>query len=158
METSIVLKQRTGAVKDYTSWCGDGVALWWLGQAGFLLRYGKVTIIIDAYLSNALAEKYKGKKYPHQRMMDSPIPMDELRDVDFCLMSHSHSDHMDPGLIPLLQANNPACIFVAPEAVRSVALERGVREERFIGMNAGDSRELGEHFVLIDAGKNLFIN
>ena len=148
MDSSVVVSRNESLVSDYSDWSGEGVALWWLGQAGFLLRYRNMNIIVDAYLSNALAEKYKGQRYPHLRMMDSPISMNELNGIDYCLMSHSHSDHMDPGLIPLLQANNPTCIFIAPEAVRSVALERGVREERFIGMNAGDSKGLGEHCSL----------
>ena len=36
-----------------------GVA--WLGQAGFALRFGGMRMLIDPYLSNSLAEKYRAR-------------------------------------------------------------------------------------------------
>ena len=45
------------------------VALWWLGQAGFAVRVGSHTFLIDPYLSDSLAKKYKGQQFTHQRMM-----------------------------------------------------------------------------------------
>ena len=38
----------------------------WLGQAGFLIR-ARVTseLVIDPYLSDSLAEKYRGSRFPH---------------------------------------------------------------------------------------------
>ncbi len=69
MGYKVTLERQKISVSGYRNWFGDGVALWWLGQAGFLLRYKNTTIIIDAYLSDALALKYKGQDYPHQRMI-----------------------------------------------------------------------------------------
>ncbi|HWP68417.1 MAG TPA: hypothetical protein VN437_03870, partial [Rectinemataceae bacterium] len=37
----------------------------WLGQAGFLMETGGIRILVDPYLSDSLAEKYRGKQYPH---------------------------------------------------------------------------------------------
>ena len=119
----------------------DGLHLWWLGQAGFLIRCGGISLVIDPYLSDALAEKYAGTTYPHRRMMPPPMAPEELTGLDLYLSSHAHSDHMDPGLLPVAAAANPRCRFLVPEAVRSVAENRGAPADRIIGLDAGDLLE-----------------
>lgn len=136
------LLQNDVPISEYREWPGDGVAIWWLGQAGFLLRFRHTTIVIDAYLSDVLAVKYKGQVYPHQRMMPPPIAMDQLTGIDYFFSSHSHSDHMDPGLIPILRDNNPGCRFVIPEAARKTGMERGMPAESMVGVDAGAEMKL----------------
>jgi L-ascorbate metabolism protein UlaG (beta-lactamase superfamily) len=138
------LLRRDVPISGYSEWSGEGLALWWLGQAGFLLRFRNMTIVIDAYLSDTLAMKYKGQVYPHRRMMQPPIAMDDLTGIDYCMSSHSHSDHMDPGLIPVLRDNNPGCRFIVPEAARKIGLERGVPAGSLIGVDAGGEMSLGD--------------
>jgi L-ascorbate metabolism protein UlaG (beta-lactamase superfamily) len=131
--------------------CGmpdKGVSLWWLGQAGFLIKYAGITLVIDAYLSDYLAVKYAGKRFPHKRMMPPPIDPGNLYDIDYMLCSHSHSDHMDPGLLKIVAENNPECRFIIPEAVRSIGLERGAPEDRILGIDAGMSLKLSQDIVL----------
>ena len=40
------------------------VFIWWLGQAGFALRYADWLIAIDLYLSDFLAKKYQDDPFP----------------------------------------------------------------------------------------------
>lgn len=120
-----------------------GAALWWLGQAGFLLAQGGLRIVIDPYLSNSLAEKYRGKPFPHERMMPPPIAPEALRDVDWLLCTHSHTDHMDRDTIRPLLAANPKAHVLAPRAERAKAMERGVPEARLHLIDAGESLDLG---------------
>ena len=92
------------------------LACWWLGQAGFVLRSSEACCIIDPYLSNSLALKYKDTQFTHQRMMPIPVSPEELKSVDGIFCTHHHSDHLDPGtLVPLLGAN-PSARLVAPRA------------------------------------------
>ena len=92
------------------------LACWWLGQAGFVLRSSEACCIIDPYLSNSLALKYKDTQFTHQRMMPIPVSPEELKSVDGIFCTHHHSDHLDPGtLVPLLGANQSARL-VAPGA------------------------------------------
>ncbi|MGJ7037450.1 L-ascorbate metabolism protein UlaG (beta-lactamase superfamily)/protein-tyrosine-phosphatase [Shinella sp. BE166] len=122
---------------------GDGATLAWLGQAGFLIAQGGLRIVIDAYLSDCLAEKYRGTPFPHTRMTPPVIAPDDLTGIDWLLCTHGHTDHMDPGTIPALLAANPAARVLAPRAERARAIERGVPEDRLELIDAGESVDLG---------------
>jgi L-ascorbate metabolism protein UlaG (beta-lactamase superfamily) len=117
----------------------SGAELWWLGQAGFLVKAGGRTLLVDPYLSDFLVRKYKGKLFPHVRMMPSPLAPSRARGVDLVLCTHRHSDHMDPETLPEVAALNPACVFLVPRAVRWRALEIGLPEERVLGIADGES-------------------
>lgn len=114
------------------------VALYWLGQAGFVIDHGGTRLVIDPYLSDSLAEKYRGKTYPHERMMPAPVSVEGLGPVDLVLCTHHHTDHMDPQTLAPLAAANPAARFVVPEAARGEAEKRaGVGGQRLVLMDAG---------------------
>lgn len=114
-------------------------SLTWLGQAGFLIEGGALRVLIDPYLSDSLYEKYKNTKFPHRRMNPSPFTPEEMTDIDFVLCTHGHSDHLDPGTLPGIALASPACRFIVPSAEKQKALERGVPEERFQGLTAGET-------------------
>ncbi|MDO4557391.1 MAG: MBL fold metallo-hydrolase, partial [Planctomycetia bacterium] len=122
------------------------VLLRWLGQAGFLIRFqdGERTecLVIDPYLSDSLAVKYRGKILSHQRMMPPPVMPDLLRDLRMVLCTHAHSDHLDPGTLPILAENSPECGFVTPYSAVSVAIERGVPASRLKPLRDGESLKL----------------
>lgn len=122
---------------------GDGVTLAWLGQAGFLISQAGLRIVIDAYLSDSLAQKYLGTRFPHTRITPPVVAPGELTDIDWLLCTHGHTDHMDPGTIPALLEANPAARVLAPRAERSRAIERGVPEDRLVLIDAGESVDLG---------------
>ena len=116
-----------------------GARVWWLGQAGFLIHGPEAAFIIDPYLSDSLAEKYRGREFPHVRMMPVPIQPDQLAPVDAVLVTHGHTDHLDPGTLPGLAAANSRAVFVLPRALVDLAVERGVPGERTLSCTAGES-------------------
>lgn len=118
-----------------------GLRLWWLGQAGFALESAGARILIDPYLSDSLAAKYRGALFPHKRMHPAPIDPTAIRGVSAVLHTHAHTDHLDPWTVRDLQVRNSPS-FVAPEARRAVAIERGIPEGDLIGAVAGDAIEL----------------
>ena len=120
-----------------------GAHLAWLGQAGFLIRQGGLTMVIDAYLSDTLAEKYRGTRFPHHRMMPPPVQPADLDGIDWILCTHSHTDHMDQGTIPPILAANPRARVLAPRAEREKALQKGVPADRLTLIDAGESLDLG---------------
>lgn len=120
---------------------GNEVYLWWLGQAGFALKYKTHLLLIDPYLSDSLAEKYRDQELKHQRMMPVPVAPEAIHTCAWYLCTHSHTDHMDP---PTIQAVNRASSpnFLVPRAEIARAVERGVPPNKLFAMNAGESLTL----------------
>jgi L-ascorbate metabolism protein UlaG (beta-lactamase superfamily) len=113
------------------------LALWWLGQSGFLIKSRFGTLLIDPYLSDSLTRKYAGSAHPHVRMTAIPIGPAELTGIDLVLCSHKHSDHMDPEtLVPLL-GGNPRAELGVPEALIHHAEKVGLPARRLFGLDAG---------------------
>lgn len=116
------------------------VAVWWLGQSGFLVKSAGVTLLIDPYLSEHLTAKYEGTPRPHVRMTRAPVRGADLAGVgiDLVLASHKHSDHLDPGTVPDLLAAAPAARLLLPAAIAEHAETLGLTPDRVVGLAAGD--------------------
>lgn len=122
---------------------GQALRLFWLGQAGFVVEGGGRRLVIDPYLSDSLAEKYRGKPFPHIRMMPAPVAPGAIAHVDLVLATHAHTDHLDPGTLPALLAANPQARLVAPRSARALALERAaIPPDRLVLIEAGESLTL----------------
>lgn len=119
------------------------VNVWWLGQAGFALKYADTLLLIDPYLSDFLAKKYKGKEFPHIRMMESPILPEEVEHVGLVLCTHRHSDHMDPETLLPIARNNPDCVFVIPRAEEAWGTHLGLSDAHIHSLNAGEEYSPG---------------
>ncbi|WP_241014657.1 MBL fold metallo-hydrolase [Burkholderia sp. Ac-20379] len=119
-----------------------GVALYWLGQAGFVIEGAGRRLLIDPYLSDSLARKYRGTRYPHERMMAPPVTPDDFAHVDLVLCTHRHTDHMDPDTLQPLARRFPQLRFVVPAATLDEAVKRcGVDVSRLIPVDAGECVE-----------------
>lgn len=99
-------------------------SLFWLGQAGFWLDTGRHRILIDPYLSDSLAKKYAGHTNDHQRMTEPPLTLDALPRPDLVLITHAHTDHMDPETLGPLARRFPDLPFVVPRARLDMARQR----------------------------------
>jgi L-ascorbate 6-phosphate lactonase len=89
------------------------LALWWLGQAGFAFKTsaGKI-FCVDPYLSDS-AERLHGFK----RLSLAPIRPEEVR-TDLLVLTHEHTDHLDPDAVPSIVQNNPAMRIAAPSGCK----------------------------------------
>ncbi|MEO8243788.1 MAG: MBL fold metallo-hydrolase [bacterium] len=112
--------------------------LYWLGQAGFWIETGAHRIVIDPYLSDSLARKYVGKPNDHRRMMPPPVEIEALPRPDIVLITHAHTDHMDPETLAPLAARFPGLPFVVPAAKLAVARERIGAGAVLVPVDAGD--------------------
>ncbi|WEZ86038.1 MBL fold metallo-hydrolase (plasmid) [Rhizobium sp. 32-5/1] len=118
----------------------QGVSLFWLGQAGFIIDAKGRRIVVDPYLSDSLAVKYCGGAYSHARMASAPVTADELGAVDLVLCTHHHTDHMDGETLERLATRLPHLKFVVPAASGPLARQRiGVTGGRLIEVDAGES-------------------
>lgn len=114
------------------------VVLWWLGQAGFAIRHGDTLLFIDPYLSDVLADKYRGRIFPHTRLQPPPVYPSDVEGLDAVLCTHGHTDHMDLGAIPYLQSRSDP-LFVVPRSEAVKAVSRGIPPTRLVGLDAADS-------------------
>ncbi|HEX5242696.1 MAG TPA: MBL fold metallo-hydrolase [Tepidisphaeraceae bacterium] len=112
----------------------SGLAIWWLGQSGFLLMYEGYCALLDPYLSESLTEKYAKTDKPHVRMTRRVIDPRRLDFISVTACTHNHTDHLDAQTLkPLLDAN-PQMSLIVPEANRAFAADRlGLEIEAIVG-------------------------
>ena len=64
----------------------------WITQAGLVFENDKMTVMVDPYLSNSVAESFDPAK---QRRIAVPESVFDIR-PDVIVITHDHLDHLDP--------------------------------------------------------------
>jgi len=78
---------------------GDQAQITWLGHSSFLIQYKGLAILTDPILSmRASPLSFIGPK----RLVDMPITLKDLPEIDFVIISHDHYDHLDKKTIQTL--------------------------------------------------------
>jgi L-ascorbate metabolism protein UlaG (beta-lactamase superfamily) len=126
-----------------------GPELYWLGQAGFLFRSANLNWVVDAYLSNHLAEKYRDHEFSHARMMRAPINVSEIPEIDFVFCTHHHGDHLDGPTIEWLAVHQPKTRFVIPAGIAAEAARLALPLEKIIWAKADEPLSLGPSFDVV---------
>ena len=151
----IISKQRIRTLEDFIkdkSVPYGEVHLAWLGQAGFAIKYKDKLLMMDPYLSDYLSKKYKGKLFPHIRLMEIPLFPEKISNLDYILCSHAHSDHMDPETLTILSMHNPNTKVIVPAAEIEEAVRRGAIRDNIIPLNDGKIIELEKNIKIIGVG------
>jgi len=127
---------------------GEGLAIWWLGQSGFLVKSSVGRVLFDPYLSDSLTRKYQDTDKQHVRMTELAIAPSRLREIDVVTSTHNHTDHLDAEtLAPLIDAN-PQMRLLIPEANRTFVADRlGCDPQWPLGLSDGESTTIGEIVV-----------
>lgn len=107
------------------------VGLSWLGQAGFILRSGTTTALMDPFLSTG-----------HDRDYLSSLLPGDATDIDLVLCTHEHVDHFDAESAPAIATASPQAVFVVPTPIVDMVTEVGISPDRVVGMQPGDPVEL----------------
>src|SRR5688572_22873627 len=75
----------------------DGaIALWWLGQASFVLKAAGTVVYVDPYL-----------QLSKSRLTPSPFAPEAVTNADLVLLTHDHLDHVDPIAVPAIAKASP---------------------------------------------------
>jgi L-ascorbate metabolism protein UlaG (beta-lactamase superfamily) len=112
------------------------IAVWWLGQSGYVIKGGGKIVYIDPYLSESLTEKYRHTNKPHIRMTANPLNPDIVHHADVVIASHKHSDHLDPATIPNMLRASPQARLVLPRALTTHVAAWGIEHSRLIPADA----------------------
>ena len=100
------------------------IALFYLAQAGFIIKTPGRIIVIDAYLSDAVERLFNFK-----RMIPAVIRPDEI-DADLWLSTHSHADHLDPDSLPVI-ASNPKTLFIGSPDCEEYYRQHQIPDNRY---------------------------
>lgn len=87
----------------------------WIGQASFLIQIGGVNILTDPIFSDLL--------FLYRRTTSPGISLKNLPKIDYIIISHNHSDHMEKKSLLSLKAHNPTVL--APLGDRNWFVKNG---------------------------------
>ena len=111
----------------------DLAALWWLGQAGYYMKSGDCTVVIDPYLSDSV-----GKTAPlFARAYPTPVCPTEIK-ADIFIVTHDHTDHLDPETIAAYP-HKETTAFVSPRHAAKKLLTLGIPRENITVIDHGDT-------------------
>jgi L-ascorbate 6-phosphate lactonase len=143
----------------------QALALWALGQEGFLVKWKRTTVLFDPYLSNSV---YEQAGDPWMRAFESPLKPEQCLDIDYVVCSHHHDDHMDKQTLTAI-AKSGKTRFIVPKAHLQLVKGWGLRDDQLIGISHGQTLELEggirleafaakhEQFEQDEAGEHLFL-
>ena len=101
--------------------------LWWIGHAGFILRFATVTFYLDPCLSSPAGRG---------RSIAAPLEAAEVHHADMILASCADPAHLDPAtLIPMLAASRHAKL-VLPKSAAGQARAAGIAFDRMTTTDA----------------------
>ena len=100
-----------------------------LGQSGLFIKTKNLRILIDPYLSNSVEEIDSNDL---KRLIPIPYSPDDLKEIDFVLITHNHLDHCDPYTIPQIFSKNPNVKFIGPSPVRKLLDIWGIPKKSII--------------------------
>lgn len=106
-----------------TSVNNNEIALYWLGQAGFIIKSYNNIIAIDPYLTDC-GERIKGFK----RLTPKLISPSELK-ADIYITTHIHFDHFDFDAVPIAAKCNKTK-FYGPKTCVDKYREIGIKNKR----------------------------
>jgi L-ascorbate 6-phosphate lactonase len=119
----------------------QGVAITWLGQAGFAIREPSGGLcLLDPYLSNSAA------KDGVERVVPILLDPSKVR-ADLVVTSHWHEDHHDPETIRALAAAYPGTVFAGPPSNIERCLRWGIPRQKMRPLDRGDSAIVGPFTV-----------
>jgi len=115
--------------------------LFWLGQAGFLIKTAEGRIIaIDPYFSDYVQRAIPEEGLGFKRLSPPPCRAEEIP-FDALLISHEHGDHFDVDSIPAMLESGRTHVYTN-KVVYAALLDMDVEEDRLHCMQKGESLDL----------------
>jgi len=143
-------RQIYGEIVDHTS----GTALWWLGNAGWAIKSDNVLLLIDPVIENDAQGNPSVSEIGLPLVHELPLRAAEFGQgqLDLCLVTHGHGDHLAPRTIPALNERTD-CRFVVPLSCTERMLALGVKPERIV--DAVHGQRIAHRHLTIDPVKAL---
>ena len=120
------------------------IALFYLGQEGYLFKYKNTHILIDPYLSDYVDKNCCTATVKWVRNYPAPIQAEDLDFIDYVLCTHTHYDHTDPETLSILAKVNPNATFIVPDFAIDLVASYGIACDKIIGAIANNSINCGD--------------
>ena len=108
------------------------IAIFYLGQEGFIIKFKEKYIMIDGYLSDYVDKNCCSENVKWVRRYLPPINPEELDFIDFVFCTHEHFDHADPYTLSALAKINKKAKFIIPPHIATIIEEYGISKERIV--------------------------
>ena len=119
------------------------IAIFWLGQAGFVFKTPANKIIFtDPYLTDYVQRVLPEYGLGFKRVMPKLIEAGEV-DADYVVSTHSHQDHLDADALPVL-LKNPRIGFIGSPDCREYYEQAAFPQDRFTIAHKGEIQDLGD--------------
>lgn len=113
----------------------DQLALFYLGQVGYIVKFREKYILIDGYLSDYVDRNCASELVPWKRRYPAPMSAEELDFIDYVFCTHSHYDHADPDTLRAIAKVNPHATYYVSNAIRETLLSYGLPAQSVIGLS-----------------------
>ncbi len=90
--------------------------IWWLGHAGFALKFQKSTLYVDPMLSGD----------------DAPFRGEDITSAGLVLATHADPEHLDPLTVRAILAASPRSKLLIPKSVAAHAHAMGIGYNRMV--------------------------
>lgn len=105
-------------------------SIFFVGTATVIIRFAGFTILTDPNFLHAGDHVHLGYGLTSERLTDPAIDIDELPEIDFCVLSHYHGDHFDRIVeeklrkdLPIITTEHAAEQLKEKGFMRTIALE-----------------------------------
>ncbi|MBE3557716.1 MAG: MBL fold metallo-hydrolase [Ktedonobacteraceae bacterium] len=122
-----------------TAITSSGLALWSLGQMGFVLKGSPQDgfVCIDPYLTHSIEQDNPGTEFV--REFEPPVTPESLAGASAILITHQHNDHLDLATIRTLTQVSPQTFYALPAPHLPLLRRLPVEEKRIIAARDGVS-------------------
>lgn len=118
----------------------EKVILKWLGTAGWEIRIGKTTILIDPFLTR------KERSLDREWKTDEEGVLEVIRGADYIFAGHSHADHI--GDVPFI-AKRFGSKIIGSRTTTNLALTAGVDKSQVVTISGGEKLDFKEFSVQV---------
>ena len=122
------VKSGRGLIEEIDRTLSVTPTLWWLGHAGFVVRFAHITFYVDPCLSDPPGRT---------RRIASPLTASDIRNADMIFATHGHPGHLDaPSVGTILETCRNAKLAL-PRSCADAAYAAGIPYNRMTTTDAG---------------------
>jgi L-ascorbate metabolism protein UlaG (beta-lactamase superfamily) len=102
--------------------------LWWLGHAGFAIKFASITFYVDLCLGDLAGRT---------RRIAAPLRPEEIANADLLLATHAHAGHLDTEAVKAILEASKQARLVLPKSAAESANASGIQFARMTTTDSG---------------------